>query len=72
MAVAQVGVLKGLAYVVAQSLGGLVGGGVLYSVVPMEVRGRADLGTTAIAPNVSTGQVGAALSGSFCSSGLRD
>jgi len=53
---AKVGVLKGLAYVVAQSLGGLVGGGLLYAVVPEGVRGREGLGTTGIASNVSLGQ----------------
>lgn len=56
MAVGKIGVLKGLAYMVTQCLGGLVGAFILKVIVPTTVRGQAGLGTTAVAENVSSGQ----------------
>jgi len=53
---AKVGLLKGLAYVVVQSVGGVVGASILSAVVPDEVRGRAGLGTTTINPNLTAAQ----------------
>jgi MIP family channel proteins len=53
---AKVGLLKGLAYIVMQTVGAVVGAGILYAVVPLEVRGRGGLGTTQLGAGVSVGQ----------------
>jgi len=43
---AKVGLLKGLAYIVMQTIGAVAGAGILAAVVPATVRGRGGLGTT--------------------------
>merc|ERR1712037_1018519 len=45
---AKCGLLKGLAYIVMQVVGGVAGAGILSAVVPVTVRGRGALGTTAL------------------------
>ena len=57
MAGAKVEVIKGLAYVLAQSLGGLLGGAILKALVPCYTRGKEGLGSTALGEGVSTAQV---------------
>jgi len=46
---AKVEVIRGVAYVVAQSLGGLLGAAILYSMVPDDMRGQGGLGSTQLA-----------------------
>ena len=53
----QVGVCKGLLFLVCQCAGAVVGAGILYGVVPDTVRGFADLGCTRVSPSISVGQV---------------
>jgi len=53
---AKVGLLKGLAFIVMQTVGAVAGAGILYAVVPIGVRGRNGLGTTTVASGVSAGQ----------------
>lgn len=50
---AKVEVLKGLAYVVAQSLGGLLGAALLKCLVPDDTRGQSSLGSTQLGVSVS-------------------
>jgi len=50
---AKVEVLKGLAYVVAQSLGGLLGAALLKCLVPDDTRGQSSLGSTQLGVDVS-------------------
>jgi len=50
---AKVEVLKGLAYVVAQSLGGLLGAALLKCLVPDDTRGQSSLGSTQLGVGVS-------------------
>lgn len=50
---AKVEVLKGLAYVVAQSLGGLLGAALLKCLVPDDTRGQSSLGSTQLGDGVS-------------------
>jgi len=53
---AKVGLLKGLAFIVMQTVGAVAGAGILCAVVPEGVRGRAGLGTTQLGAGVSVGQ----------------
>merc|ERR1712228_681503 len=53
---AKVGLLKGLAYIVVQCIGGVLGGAILMAVVPATVRGRDGLGTTTVNPALTSGQ----------------
>jgi len=53
---AKVGLLKGLAYIGAQTVGAVAGAGVLSAVVPATVRGHSGLGTTVLGSGVSVGQ----------------
>jgi len=50
---AKVEVLKGLAYVVAQSLGGLLGAALLKCLVPDDTRGQSSVGSTQLGEGVS-------------------
>ena len=54
---AQVGVCKGVLFMVCQCVGAVVGAAVLYAVVPTTVRGAASLGCTGISSSISVGQV---------------
>jgi hypothetical protein len=55
----QVGLVKGLLYVVAQCLGGLTGAGLLKVLVAgtEDLRGRDGLGTTSVNPAITYAQV---------------
>jgi len=53
---AKVEVIRGLAYVVAQSLGGLLGGALLKGLVPEDTRGHDGLGSTQLGEAVSVTQ----------------
>jgi len=53
---AKVEVIRGIAYVVAQSLGGLLGGALLKALVPEESRGKGGLGSTQLGEGVSVAQ----------------
>lgn len=53
---AKVEVIRGLAYVVAQSLGGLLGAALLNSLVPDNTRGQSGLGSTQLGNGVSLAQ----------------
>ena len=57
MAGAKMDVIKGFAYVLAQSLGGLLGGALLKAMVPCYTRGKGGLGSTALGEGVSVAQV---------------
>jgi len=53
---AKVEVIRGIAYVVVQSLGGLLGGALLKALVPEESRGKGGLGSTQLGGGVSAAQ----------------
>jgi len=53
---AKVEVIRGLAYVVAQSLGGLLGAALLKSLVPDAIRGQGGLGSTQLENDVTLAQ----------------
>jgi len=53
---AKVEVIRGIAYVVAQILGGLLGGALLKALVPGESRGKGGLGSTQLGEGVSAAQ----------------
>jgi len=51
----KIGILKGLLYILFQCLGALTGAAILSGLVPVELRGAADLGQTKINSNLSQG-----------------
>jgi len=53
---AKVEVIRGIAYVVVQILGGLLGGALLKALVPEESRGKGGLGSTQLGEGVSAAQ----------------
>jgi len=53
---AKVEVIRGIAYVVVQILGGLLGGALLMALVPEESRGKGGLGSTQLGEGVSAAQ----------------
>ena len=54
---AKVEVIRGFAYVLAQSIGGLLGGAILKALLPCYTRGKSGLGATALGEGVSASQV---------------
>lgn len=52
----KIGLIKAFLYIIAQSVGGILGGGLLFMFTPKTFQGAGGLGNTGLAPGISAGQ----------------